>query len=244
VCAAPAGSDEYYINLKQKGYVVVHNVISKASAESLLKAVPFVSQNTKRQSRWKVLFQNIAAKETGKRKQEGVGKGRYYCNVFQEMCVYEPVIFKMLKDLNLVGETHELSKNGSIALIHSDGETETNRNQSFHFDYDFEHKCFKREKGDYVSSFPVSVIVALEGHTNLNVFEGSCGSEVDGFKKGIAIPMLSALVFRGDLHHGGGSYTIPNTRLHLYYDIPGVIETTFVEDVKGTRDLCVFWVNE
>ena len=192
-------------------------------------------------TRWKVLFQNIKGKKKGKSTQKGVGKGRYSCDVFPEMAVLQPLIFEKLKSLNLLSAEHALSGNGSIGLIHSDGNPKTDQQQDTHCDYDFDHKCFTRRNGDYVYTLPVSIIVALEENTTLTVFEGSSGMRIAGVQKTIHIPMRSALVFRGDLLHGGGNYTSPNTRLHFYYDIPGVITTTFIE---GTKELVVYWFKD
>ncbi len=74
---------------------------------------------------------------------------------------------------------------------------------------------------------PLSVMVALEEGTFLDIWRGSCGYP-DPFQlsdythERIQLKPGEILLFRGDLVHAGAAYSECNVRLHAFLDVKGV----------------------
>ena len=82
--------------------------------------------------------------------------------------------------------------------------------QRMHWDYDPAVVRYKRRK-------PCSAILALSDAARLYVRDTHLDMEVT-----VLIPPGAILIFDGDIAHAGASYAGPNTRVHLYLDVPGV----------------------
>ena len=82
--------------------------------------------------------------------------------------------------------------------------------QKMHWDYDPTVVRYKRRK-------PCSAILALSAGARLYVRDTHLGMDVT-----VLIPPGAIMIFDGDVAHAGASYAGPNTRVHLYLDVPGV----------------------
>jgi len=85
---------------------------------------------------------------------------------------------------------------------------------------------------------PLACIVALMDNTPLDVWPGSIGGDEKGLfaHSQIRLNRGDALVFRGDLVHGGAAFDVFNARLHVYLD-KGQREPNRTHLVKGKHIL-------
>jgi len=107
--------------------------------------------------------------------------------------------------------------------------------QMAHTDYSVE-EC-------HGSIVPLACIVALMDNTPLDVWPGSIGGETGLFAHSqIRLNRGDALVFRGDLVHGGAAFDAFNARLHVYLDNnKGQREPNRTHLVKGQPHILRRW---
>lgn len=91
---------------------------------------------------------------------------------------------------------------GSAVVLHSFGGC---AQQPFHTDYDPSYMCSDAPK-------PLGVLLALQDDTRFCVPDD----------ESVTLQTGDMVVFDGDQVHAGAAYTQPNTRIHMYLDLPSV----------------------
>jgi hypothetical protein len=128
-----------------------------------------------------------------------------------------PVLKSFVKALADAGETagrrlHEFNAIRSMPAC---------QKQDRHWDYD--PVRVRYDGGRHRRVKPCSAILGLEPGARLYVYDPALKRDVT-----VLIPVGAILLFEGDVAHAGACYATPNTRVHVYLDVPGVRRETDV----------------
>ena len=150
--------------------------------------------------------------EEGKRKQFYVSnpRPRDYSDdkTVERKTLLEDVSLRMDGFLRALGYVLPSQYPQDLVIIKS---AEGCASQPMHSDFDFAllERVTPEQK-------PLGVIIAIQDGTRVNI-QVPCNDMVAGVVQEIPIPPHYALLFLGDVQHGGAAYDEDNSRLHTYY---------------------------